>query len=205
MKPSYTFYRFFYCLARAAISIVYWVKVSGKENIPEGAALVCSNHSSLVDPFLIAFAFGLKTHMHFIAKVELFKIPVVSQVLKKLGCISVNRGILDGTTIKSTFGYLKKNEKVMIFPEGTRTQEDDSVSAKSGAVKLAEHTGASLVPVFIPRKKPLFRRVPLVIGLPYQVEKLKKKRAPDEYLKLADDLMDRIKALNPHAHEGGFE
>lgn len=195
MRPSYKFYRGCYYLARPVIGIFYRLRVSGRENIPEGAAMVCGNHSSNIDPFLLAFAFGINCHIHVIGKIELFKIPIIAPLLKKLGMISVNRGILDGTAIKSTLGYLKKNEKVAIFPEGTRVSEHGEVSAKNGAVKLAERAGVPIVPVFLPRKKPLFRRVHLIIGEPYYIEKHSDKRSADDYARLADELMERIKAL----------
>lgn len=197
MKSSYKFYRGCYRLARAAIGIFYRLSVTGKENIPAGAAMVCANHSSMADPFLMAFAFGIDCHMHFIAKVELFNIPVISSVLKKLGMISVNRGILDVATIKGTFGYLKKNEKVAIFPEGTRASRDGEIPAKNGAIKLADHSNVPIVPVFLPRKKPLFSRVRLVIGEPYRIEKREKKLSADDYAVLADRLMEKIHGLDP--------
>lgn len=197
MKPSYRFFRGCYHLAHTVISVFYRIRVTGKENIPAGGAMVCANHSSMVDPFLLAFTFGIGCHLHVIAKVELFKIPVISQVLRKMGMISVNRGISDVATIKSTFGYLKKNEKVAIFPEGTRTVKEGSISAKSGAIKLADHAGVPLVPVFLPRKKPLFSRIHIVIGEPYHIERQGKKPTADEYALLADTLMEKIRMLNP--------
>jgi len=197
MKSSYKFYRGCYRLARVAIGLFYWFDVTGIENIPVGAALICSNHSSLIDPLFIAFAFGIDSFIHFIAKVELFRVPVLSAVITGLGAISVDRGILDIKTIKRTLGYFKSGEKVAIFPEGTRAAEDDYIAAKSGAVKLAEHAGVPLVPVYIPRKKRLFRKMQVVIGKPYSIEKPRQKRTQDEYAGLADILMAKIKSLNP--------
>ena len=197
MKPSYRFYRGCYRLARAAIGIFYRLRVVGRENIPEGAAMVCGNHSSLSDPFLVAFAFGVDHHMHFVAKVELFRLPVIAPILRKLGMISVNRDIQDTASIKSMLGYLKKDEKVAIFPEGTRASKDGEVSAKSGAVKIADRARVPLVPVFLPRKKPLFTRVPVIIGEPYYPSSGEGRLAADDYARLAEELMDRIYALDP--------
>ena len=197
MSSGYKFYRACYYLVNAVFAVVYPMHVIGKENIPNGAGMVCANHSSNADPFLIALAFGIDNQMHIIAKIELFKIPVVSQLIRKLGMISVDRGILDATTIKTTLRYLKNNEKVVIFPEGTRVSKDDAASAKAGAVKLAERAGVPLVPVFLPRKKPVFRRVPLIIGEPYYVEKPDVRRSADDYDRLSANLMAKIKALAP--------
>lgn len=206
MKSGDKFYRGCFRLARAAIGIFYRIRVYGVENIPAGGAMVCANHSSNLDPFLIAFAFGIENHMYIIAKIELFRIPVISQVLRKLGMISVDRGTLDISTIKKTYKLFDKGQKVVIFPEGTRVHEayaaraetqrsDGEVSAKSGAVKLAERKGIPVVPVYIPRKKPVFRRVPVIIDEPYYIRKLERKRTAQEYEQLADDMMARIEEL----------
>ena len=200
MKTSGRFYRICFCLARTAIGIFYRLRVSGEENIPEGAAIVCANHSSMVDPFLIAFAFGIDCNVHVIAKAELFRIPVISQILRKLKMIRVDRGILDATTVKSALSYLKCGEVVVIFPEGTRISSDDAITAKAGAVKIAERTGNPIVPLYLPRKKPLFRKVRLIVGEPYYIEKQQPKRTTDDYTGLSDLLMERIKLLNPEYH-----
>jgi len=197
MTPSYKFYRVIYRIARFLVGIVYGLDISGRENIPDGAAMVCANHSDYIDPFLVAFAFGIDHQLHIIAKAELFKIPIISPILKKLGMISVNRGISDVSTIKSTLSYLKNGEKVAIFPEGTRVSTDDAISAKSGAVRLAERAVVPIVPVFMPRKKPLFHKIPVVIGTPYIIERQSEKRTAEDYATLSDKLMEKIKALDP--------
>ena len=203
MKPSYRFYRICYRIARVLLSIVYGLNVQGKENIPEGAAIICANHSNLIDPFFIAFAFGIKSHLHVIAKAELYKVPVLSTVLKKLGTIRVDRDILDVSSVKGTLNYLNKEEKVAIFPEGTRKPEKNAVTAKSGAVKIAEHARVPIIPVFIPRKKPLFSKIQIVIGAPYYIEKQNIRRSPEEYSRLTDALMNKIEALNPKLNGHG--
>jgi len=196
-RPSYKFYRGCYALSRAFLGIFFWLEIKGRERIPAGAAMICSNHSSMMDPLLIAFAFGKSCFLHFIAKIELFKIPIVSFIVIKLGAISVDRGMMDVATIKKTFSYFKNGEKVAIFPEGTRSAEIDGVAAKSGAVKIAEHASVPIIPIFVPRKKKWFSKVPLIIGEPYYIEKQDAKRTAEDYIRLSEELMARIEALNP--------
>jgi len=198
MKPN-GYYRRWYRIARFFVGIFYRLDISGRENIPAGAAMVCANHSSRIDPFLAAFAFGLGHHVHFIAKVSLFKVPVLSGILKKLGMISVDRSLTDVSTIKSTLKYLKNGEKVAIFPEGRRAAAEGDVLAKSGAVKLAVRAGVPLVPVFIPRKKPLFHKIPVIIGKPYSIEK--RDGEVLDYALLSEELMTAIESLDPTARE----
>jgi 1-acyl-sn-glycerol-3-phosphate acyltransferase len=110
--------------------------------------------------------------------------------------IPVDRSINDITSIKTALGYLKNGERVLIFPEGTRAAKHDAGSAKSGAVKLAERAGVPVVPVFIPRRKPFFRKRKIVFGEPYYIEKQTGKRNADDYAKLSEDLMNIIQALD---------
>jgi len=191
------FYKFCFWLSRIFINLFFWVSATGRENIPEGATLVCGNHSGQIDPFLLAYVFGINTPIHVISKAELFRIPVISQVLTKLEMISLDRGTLDTNAIKKTFAYLSKGEKVVIFPEGTRTPGDKEAAAKGGAIKIAEHTKAPILPVYIPRKKRYFSSVKIVIGEPFYVEKQGAKRSQAEYAEMAEALMDTISALRP--------
>jgi len=194
-KPSYRFYRGCYRLARVLFGIAYRLGVRGREYVPPGAAMVCANHSSMIDPIIISLAFGINHFLHYVAKIELFRIPVLSAVITKLGAISVDRGISDIKTIKTTLAYFKRDGKVVIFPEGTRTLQGEKVTAKHGAVRIAERAGVPLIPVFVPRKKRLFRAVTIVIGEPYLIEKQAEKRSNEDYEALSVELMNKIEAL----------
>ncbi|MCL2201030.1 MAG: 1-acyl-sn-glycerol-3-phosphate acyltransferase [Oscillospiraceae bacterium] len=198
-KASYKFYRGAFHLTRAFFGLFCWLDIRGQDKIPKGAAMVCSNHSSLTDPLFVAFAFGVNCFLHFIAKIELFKIPVLSCIVVKLGAISVDRDMQDIETIKQTLSHFKKGEKVAIFPEGTRATHYNQIEPKSGAVKIAERAGVPIVPIFVPRRKKIFQKLTLIIGEPYQVERLSGRRSAEEYQLLANDLMSRIESLNPEA------
>ena len=196
-KASNRFYRLCYKIAGPVIRFFRPFKVIGRENIINGAAMVCSNHSAMIDPFHIAFAFGIDTNIHVLAKIELFRIPVISTILWKLGTICVDRSINDIASVKTSLAYLKNGEKVVIFPEGTRMSEYHSNAAKSGAVKMAERAGVPIIPVFITRKKLFFRKSTVVFGKPYYIEKQKEKRNVDDYTILSEELMNNIQALDP--------
>ena len=195
MTSGYRFYRFAYILARTVYSFIYRIKVIGKANIPDGPCIICANHSALIDPILLIFAFGRQNHLHIMAKIELFKIPVLSSILKKLEMICVDRSTTDVSAIKDSLRHLKNGEKIAVFPEGTRVSEDDTIAAKSGAVRLALKSGTPIIPVYIPRKKKVFGLNKISIGEQYFIEKTSSKMASDEYNVLADEIMNRIKAL----------
>jgi len=195
-KESYKFYRGCHRFAGPVIRFFRPFTVLGGENMQSGAALVCSNHSAMIDPFIIALAFGIDTHVHVITKIELFKIPLISSLLWMLGMISVDRSINDISSIRNSLSYLKKGEKVVIFPEGTRVSSHDEASAKIGAIRIAEHSGVPIIPVFIPRRKPFFVKSQIVFGKPYHIQKQKVKRTADDYRVLTEELMDKIQALD---------
>jgi len=201
-KESYKFYRGCHRFAGPVIRFFRPFTVIGGENMQSGAALVCSNHSAMIDPFLIALAFGIDTHVHVITKIELFKIPLISTLLWKLGMISVDRSINDIASIRNSLTYLKKGEKVVIFPEGTRASRHDEASAKIGAIRIAEHSGVPIIPVFIPRRKPFFVKSRIAFGEPYQIRKLPVKRTADDYRVLTEELMDKIQALDGFREKG---
>jgi len=187
-------YHFVYSALRPLCALLYPLRILGRENIPEGPAIICANHSNYIDPILIAYAFTKKHWIHFMAKIELFKIPVLGWILRKIGTFPVDRGSADIGSIRTAMRYLKEGAKVMIFPEGTRVSADDAVAAKSGAVRLASKLKVPIIPVHIPRGKKIFRRVLLIIGKPYQVT-----ASAGEYDSAAGELMHRIGELSKTA------
>ena len=190
-------YQRFFTFVSFFIHLFWRFKVTGAERVQDGAAMVCANHSSWTDPFFIAIAFGKKFHLRFMGKAELFRMPVIGWYLKRIGMFPVDRSRQDVTAIRTAMKLIQTGEKVVIFPEGTRVAEDDAVAAKSGAVKIADHMKAPLYPVYVPRKKPLFSRVEVVIGDPFTFERTEGRRKNTDYERMADELMARIRALTP--------
>ena len=189
-------YNFYYMILYPIMKIFFRLKSSGTEKIPDGAALVCANHSSILDPMLIAVAFTKKHFLHFMAKKELAKSKIMKLIIDKGGSFLVDRAHSDIEAIKTTIKYLKSDEKVMMFPEGTRISDEDSTAAKNGAVRIAVKTKAPIVPVYIQRKKKIFRKTYVVVGDPYYIEAPDKKDDSSEfYKKTTTDLMKRINLL----------
>lgn len=197
MKQNRLF-TFLYALVYPFFNLVYPGRVTGRENIPEGGALVCCNHTDMKDPLLAVFAFGSRNQLRAMAKAELLDIPVLGWLLKKAGIFGVNRGKSDLEAIKTALRYLKSGEKVLIFPEGHRSEEENAANAKTGAAMLAVRTGVPIVPVYIQPKKRPFRRSRVIIGKPYAPSVAGKRATAEEYRVIAEDLMTRVYAL-PHS------
>ena len=99
------FYLFAYTIAAPLIRLLFPHRVVGLENLPEGGALLCANHASGWDPIIIAIALPKHSRMTVMGKDQLFHIPILGFLLRKLGIISVKRGGNDLTAIKRGPGW----------------------------------------------------------------------------------------------------
>jgi len=190
-----TVFSILYAIIWPFFNLVHPVKAVGRENIPEGAAVICPNHSAASDPFYVVFAFGRKNPMWAMAKQEVLNWPVVGWILGKAGVFGVDRGSADLKAAKTALRCLKENRKLLMFPEGTRVHEGENVEAKAGAALFATRTGSPLLPVYIPTRKRLFRPNTVVIGKPYYPQIAGRKATTEELQAIANDLMERVRAL----------
>jgi len=197
MSKEYKAYRHFYAFVNVIMKLLFRIHVQGADNIMPGRGMICANHSSFLDPFVLAVSCTGKHHLRIMGKVELFRIPVVGWFIRRIGMFPVDRGNNDVQSIRTAMKLLKSEEKVVIFPEGTRVSSDDAVAAKSGAVRLAHKMDAPIYPVFIPRKKRVFSKINVVIGEAFTIPKDGRKLDASDYALIADDLMKHISSLNP--------
>lgn len=188
-------YRVLLCILWPFFNLYHPTLVSGRENIPEGGALICANHTSLSDPVFVVVAFGLKYHIHPMAKADLLRMPVLGPLLKGAGIFGVERGKADLGAIKTAMSLLKKGNYVLMFPEGKRIKEGDDAEAKKGAAMLAVKMGVPVVPVYVPSKKRAFRPVRIIIGESYYMKAEGKRATSAEYAIFADELMEKIYSL----------
>ena len=186
-------YRLVYSLLRPIGWLLYPQQFVGKENVPEGAAIFCAPHSNIADPILISFALGRKTYVHHLAKAESKSTFLFGWLMRKAGSIFVKRGERDIDSFKKCMRVLKAGEKLIVFPEGTRVHGDAVVKPKSGVIHMAARLHVPIVPVYLPRDKKLFHRVPTIIGKPYYPEVTDH----GDYDRLSEELMERIWALKP--------
>lgn len=188
-------YRLVYSLLRPIGWLLYPQQFVGRENVPEGAAIFCAPHSNIADPILISFALGRKTYVHHLAKDESKSTFLFGWLMRKAGSIFVKRGERDIDSFKKCMRVLKAGEKLIVFPEGTRVHGNAVVKPKSGVIHMAARLHVPIVPVYLPRDKKLFRRVPTIIGKPYYPEV----KDHDDYDRLSEELMERIWALKPES------
>jgi 1-acyl-sn-glycerol-3-phosphate acyltransferase len=117
---------------------------------PEGDAahVVVANHQSLLDTFVLC---NLPREMKWVAKRELFAIPLFGWGLSLAGDICLERGDTASAlaVLRKARRYLATGMNVMIFPEGTRSADGALLPFKPGAFKLAVETGAPVLPIAI--------------------------------------------------------
>lgn len=191
-----THYRIVYSIMRPLGWIFLPQRNIGRENIPEGPAIICADHSNAADPVLISFALGIRHYVHHLSKIEARSIPIWGKVMENVGSIFIRRGEKDIDALKACMRALKAGEKIMQFPEGTRVHGDAVVEPKSGAIHLAAKLHVPIVPMYLPRDKKVFRRFDVVIGKPYYVQV----QCHEDYDRLAHELMDKIWALKGQTH-----
>jgi 1-acyl-sn-glycerol-3-phosphate acyltransferase len=184
-------------LVNVYFSIFYKVELINKENIPaQGAALLCSNHVGALDMFFIGYR--IKRLVHYMAKKELFKNPIIGAVIKWLGAFPVNRGKGDVGAIKTVFKLLKEGKIVGIFPEGTRTRGKTNMNRniKPGIALLAIKSDVPIVPVAIKGNYKLFSKIKVIFGQPFKLEVDKnRKYRNDELIDMSKAIMDKIYSL----------
>ena len=103
-----TFYQVAYTVIKPLIRLFFPHRAVGLENLPEGGALLCANHISGWDPFLIAVSLPRDSRLVVMAKDELFHIPVVGFLLRKLGIFPVKRGGNDLGAMKTAIRSLNE-------------------------------------------------------------------------------------------------
>ncbi len=134
------------CLWLAGLKL----KISGAENLPPcGPVIYASNHQSNFDiPILYA---GLPVQFRWLAKKELFDIPLFGTAMKQSGYIAIDRSNRRKSleSFEQAVHKIKGGTSVIIFPEGTRTNNGQVQPFKKGALLLAAKAGVPVVPITI--------------------------------------------------------
>ena len=172
----------------------------GRENIPQNETFILvSNHGSLLDPPLLGHAIG--RNISFMAKSELFKIPLLGYIIKACGAYPVKRGIADTSTIKIACEKLSKNNCIGIFIDGTRQKNGLVNKPKQGAALLAFKNQKALLPVAIINSHrlirfrfflPFFTKIIIKVGHPIPPPKSSSK---DDLKQLTNYLKQNINDL----------
>lgn len=130
-------------------SRVYRAWSRGVEHVPrEGPCLIASSHLSVVDPPMTAVAIPSR-QVYFMAKKELFSIPILSCLLRSYGTFPVERGAGNPQALERAAALLGRGRVVGLYPEGTRSRDGRLGRGRLGVAQLALRTGAPVVPAAV--------------------------------------------------------
>ena len=185
-------YAFGKTLVKTALTPLYRFEVVGHELFPkEGGILLCSNHIHALDPPVVGMT--APRTVHFMAKEELFKLPILGGLLPKVNAFPVKRGMSDREAMRTALKILKSGEVVGLFPEGTRSNDGVLKKGLSGAGFFALRGNADVVPCAIIGPYKAFRKVKVVFGEPIIMEPYRERKATAE--EVTEAIMASIQKL----------
>ncbi|MCY3004924.1 MAG: lysophospholipid acyltransferase family protein [Planctomycetota bacterium] len=141
-------YRVLRLIARMLCVLWFRIRVDGRHHVPsQGGGMLLSTHQSGLDPILVGLA--CNRNLNFLARSTLFRNPAFSLLLKTLDSIEIDRerGGLSG--LREMLSRLRSGKVVLLFPEGTRTQDGAIGVVKPGFFPIAKRSDVPLIPVAI--------------------------------------------------------
>lgn len=147
-KPSLTYRLISYLLVFPVYRLLFRGRTAGNANVPmEGALVVVANHGSHLDPPLLGHALGRP--VAFMAKAELFRVPLLGPIIRACGAYPVARGASDREAIRTATDRLEEGWATGVFIDGTRQANGRVNDPQPGAALLAARAGVPLLPVAI--------------------------------------------------------
>ncbi|MES2996753.1 MAG: lysophospholipid acyltransferase family protein [Verrucomicrobiota bacterium] len=192
----------------SAFRSVFGMRVKNREKlITDGPVLIASNHQSFLDPPLIGNLY--QEGISYLARKSLFR-GFGAWLYPRWKAIPVDQDKPEMASLKTVIKLLKEGEKVLIFPEGARTDDGTLQEAAPGIGLIAAKSGAVIQPVRIagarealPRgsARIRFSRITVTIGDPIRLsaEELKAAKSKDDYVRITQRIMAAIKQLDGQA------
>ncbi|MBQ2730267.1 MAG: 1-acyl-sn-glycerol-3-phosphate acyltransferase [Clostridia bacterium] len=199
-------YNFFKKLLSNPAKVVFHIKSFGTENLPsDRGVIVCANHTSFSD--VIVMSAATEVQIRYMAKKELFSVPVVGPLVKALGAYPVDRKGGDVAALRKTVAMLEEGNAVGIFPQGTRSPGVDprTTAVQHGVGLIAYRSKCDIVPVFIKTKgnhTRFFKKTQVHFGevIPYS-ELGFEKGGKEEYKHASELIFDRICSIGESIEE----
>ena len=171
--------------------LIFPSKIYGKENIPDGGAVLVSNHFMALDCGFIVKAYD--KDVYFLAKNELFKNKLFAKLINSYGAIAIDRQNPDMKSLLAAVRVLKDGHKLAIYPEGTRnkTGTNELQEIKGGTVVFAVKAKCPIVPIMLLSKPKPFRKTKMIIGKPFTLEEFYGQKLTDEVINEMGDVIKR--------------
>ncbi|MDZ5471185.1 lysophospholipid acyltransferase family protein (plasmid) [Bacillus sp. 31A1R] len=187
-----TFYSFAKTVVYSIFKPLYRIEIVGAENMPkEGGVLLCANHIHNFDPPVVGIT--APRPVHFMAKEELFSVPVLGKLVNHLNAFPVKRGMSDREALRKGLAVLKEGNVLGLFPEGTRSKNGEVGKGLAGAGFFALRSDCYVVPCAIIGPYKAFNKLKVVFGKPIQMDELRQRKASAE--EVTDTIMNEIKLI----------
>jgi 1-acyl-sn-glycerol-3-phosphate acyltransferase len=147
-RPNLTYRLISWLVVLPLYRLLFRGRTGGGTNVPmEGALVVVANHGSYLDPPLVGHALGRP--VAFMAKAELFRVPLLGPLIRACGAYPVSRGAGDRAAIRTASERLAQGWAIGVFLDGTRQVDGQVHAPQLGAALLAARAGVPLLPVAI--------------------------------------------------------
>ena len=197
-------------LAWAVMRLCFGLQSRGTEHVPAtGPVLLVANHVSFLDPPLVGAV--APRPLTFMAKAELFRVPLFGGLIRRLNARPVRREGGDAGALRAALRALKDGGALLVFPEGTRGEGGILGPAKPGAGMLAVLGGAPVIPVYVNgsgrawprgRRFPRRARVTVTFGPPLPEAVGGRASRKDDYEAVSRQMMAAIAGLRDSASSG---
>lgn len=170
-------------------SLLYPIKVYGKENIPNGGAVFACNHFRAIDCGFIARISSKNTK--YLAKKEIFKNELYTSIIKSYGGIPIDRDNPDMKSILEAIKALKNGNKLVIFPEGTRniSGTNELQDIKGGTAIFSVKSKCPIVPIMMLNKAKIFRVTKINIGKPFELFEYYDQKLTEDQVARMDEII----------------
>ena len=202
-RPSWL-YALVAVLSWPVVRLVYRLRVTGREHVPDGGCVLAANHWSNFDPWPLGLPLFPRRFLRFMAKKELFW-PPLGWIVRAGGGFRVDRGARDTQAIETAVALCRAGHAVVMFPEGTRRSKGlrKRYEARwhTGAARIALSAGVPLVPAGIAGTERLGRLGPLRVayGPPIETSDLGAMDEGEAAQVATDRLREAITALEADA------
>jgi 1-acyl-sn-glycerol-3-phosphate acyltransferase len=199
---SSVIYGILWILVRTVAWLCFRFRVVGQ--VPKtGGFIVAANHASYLDIPLLGC--GMKRRAWYLGRSDLFPARAVNRLLRWLGWIPLRLGRLDRDAFGKAVSLVKEGKVIVIFPEGSRTENGQLQPAKAGIGMIVAQTGCPVIPAYLKgahevlpvrAKWPRFRSVTVTYGDPIAfVPARENGEGKKFYQEVSQTVMDRIAAL----------
>ncbi len=174
------------------------MRIYGADRLPpDGPYVLASNHASWSDPFVVGMLVAPRV-LYYMAKRELWSVPVVGQLIPYTGSFPVDRGQPDRAALRTARAVLDNGEVLGVFIEGTRQKTGEIGAARAGASMLAMGAGVPVLPVCVrgtaEHTKNPFAATSVAVGAPLDLSDLG--RGGVAYKAGAERIADELRRLD---------